>query len=312
MADEIDLLRGFRDETPGPSAGAWARARAAVAAARLEEGQPGPRRRRRRPGLPRRAWIAAAAAVVLVAAGGAAAGLAVSGGSAGPPDRGHTAAGAGLMTVEGCPDLDAVSGTLVQADGASLVLKIPGGHRMTVTTRASSTISRQVPGSLGDVTNGAYVIVFGTTAGGQLAAKDVNIGANPLPVPAGGDGQPRSRSGHRHGIPRGLAIGTVSGVRAGGFTVVMGDSIDVPVTTSGSTAVLRLTGASVSQLRVGELTDAFGSAGPHGTLVASTVEQGSQLPHLDRGGTIARLHSQGCSPAAITTAALFTGGWRGR
>jgi hypothetical protein len=216
------------------------------------------------------------------------------------------------MAVEGCPGLDAVSGTLVQADGASLVLKIPGGHRMTVTTRASSTISRQVPGSVGEVTDGAYVVVFGTTSDGRLAAKDVNIGANPLPMPAGRDGQPRSRSGHRRGIPRGLAIGTVSGVRAGGFTVVMGGSIDVPVTTSGSTAVLRLTGASVSQLRIGELTDAFGSAGPHGTLAASTVEQGSQLPHLDRGGTIARLHSQGCSPAAITTAALFTGGWRGR
>ena len=200
MADEIDLLRGFRDETPGPSAGAWARARAAVAAARLEEGQPGPRRRRRRPGPPRPAWIAAAA-VVLVAAGGAAAGLAAGGGNAGPPGQGHTAAGAGLMAVEGCPGLDAVSGTLVQADGASLVLKIAGGHRMTVTTRASSTISHQVPGSVGDVTNGAYVIVFGTTSGGRLAAKDVNIGANPLPVPAGGDGQPRSRSGHRHGIP---------------------------------------------------------------------------------------------------------------
>jgi hypothetical protein len=215
------------------------------------------------------------------------------------------------MAVDGCPGLDAVSGTLVRVDGASLVLKIPGGHRMTVTTRASSTISRQVSGSVGEVTDGAYVIVFGTTSGGRLAAKDVNIGANPLPMPAGGDGQPRSRSRHRHGIPRGLAIGTVSGVRAGGFTVVMGGSIDVPVSTSSSTAVLRLTGASVSQLRIGELTDAFGSAGPHGRLAATTVEQGSQLPHLDQGG-IARLHSRGCSPAAITTAALFTGGWRGR
>jgi hypothetical protein len=37
MPDEIDLLRIFRDETPGPSTDAWARARAAVAAARSEE-----------------------------------------------------------------------------------------------------------------------------------------------------------------------------------------------------------------------------------------------------------------------------------
>ena len=70
--------------------------------------------------------------------------------------------------------------------------------------------------------------------------------------------------------------------------------------------------AVVSQLRIGELTNAFGSAGPHGTLAATTVQQGSQLPHLDKGGKIARLHNRGCSPAAITTAALFTRDWGGR
>lgn len=37
MPDEIDLLRIFRDELPGPSSGAWERARAAVAAARSDE-----------------------------------------------------------------------------------------------------------------------------------------------------------------------------------------------------------------------------------------------------------------------------------
>jgi hypothetical protein len=37
VTDEIDVLRTFRDETPGPSTDAWARARAAIAAARSEE-----------------------------------------------------------------------------------------------------------------------------------------------------------------------------------------------------------------------------------------------------------------------------------
>jgi hypothetical protein len=54
VTDEIDVLRTFRDETPGPSTDAWARARAAIAAARSEEEEPtifpnatGPGRRRR-------------------------------------------------------------------------------------------------------------------------------------------------------------------------------------------------------------------------------------------------------------------------
>ena len=89
------------------------------------------------------------------------------------------------MAVEGCPGLDAVSGTLVQADGASLVLKTPGGHRMTVRTRASSTISRQVPGSVDEVTNGAYVIVFGTTAGGQAGRQGREHRRQPAPGAGG-------------------------------------------------------------------------------------------------------------------------------
>jgi hypothetical protein len=47
VPDEIDLLRMFRDEMPGPSTDAWARARAAIAVARSEE-NPAARRPRRR------------------------------------------------------------------------------------------------------------------------------------------------------------------------------------------------------------------------------------------------------------------------
>jgi hypothetical protein len=42
--DEIDLLKGFRDDMPDPSTDAWLRARAAIAAARAESGKT--RRRR--------------------------------------------------------------------------------------------------------------------------------------------------------------------------------------------------------------------------------------------------------------------------
>lgn len=70
MIDEIEVLRVFRDEMPGPSTDAWARARSAVAAAKLEE-EParrrrrrGPARRRRGPARLRLVSVAAVAAVV--------------------------------------------------------------------------------------------------------------------------------------------------------------------------------------------------------------------------------------------------------
>jgi hypothetical protein len=50
MPDELDALRRFRDETPGPSTDAWNRARAAIAAARAEEEPAGRRRGHRLPG----------------------------------------------------------------------------------------------------------------------------------------------------------------------------------------------------------------------------------------------------------------------
>lgn len=71
MTDEIEVLRLFRDEMPGPSTDAWTRARSAIAAARAEEEQAGWRHGRgpgrQGPGLrklfPMAAGIAVAAAV---------------------------------------------------------------------------------------------------------------------------------------------------------------------------------------------------------------------------------------------------------
>ncbi len=303
MTDEIDVLRRFRDEMPAPSAGAWARARTAIEAARSAEGQPGrqhERDPRRRPSL----WIAAAVAGILVVAGGTWAGLAAAGGA--PDSRTGSGLAAGLTAVDGCPGLEATSGSAVRVQGSGVVLKTRGGRLVTVTTRASSAVYRQVAGSAGEITDGGRVIVHGATARGRLAATQVIIGASLL-VPPGF--RPHPSRLRRPAIPQGFAIGTVTGARAGGFTVVMAGGIDVPVTTSGSTIVFRLARSSVSQLRAGERTLAFGTAGPHGTLAAASVDQGNQLPQIQPGGSgIARLHRQGCSPTAVATAALFSAG----
>jgi hypothetical protein len=72
MPDEIDLLRGFRADTPEPDAAAWNRARTALAEARAGEpgAQPAPVRRHRNRWRPkgRRVTISAVAAIVAAAA----------------------------------------------------------------------------------------------------------------------------------------------------------------------------------------------------------------------------------------------------
>jgi hypothetical protein len=73
MPDELDALRQFRDETPGPSTDAWNRARAAIAAARAEEEPagrgPGRRSPRRQPGQRRVLWMVTVGAVAAAVAG---------------------------------------------------------------------------------------------------------------------------------------------------------------------------------------------------------------------------------------------------
>src|SRR5262249_53364268 len=78
MPDEIDLLRMFRADTPGPDDAAWERARSAVALAE-DAATPGPRSRRRWPPVQRfgrgrvtsgRGILAAAVASVVGGASG--------------------------------------------------------------------------------------------------------------------------------------------------------------------------------------------------------------------------------------------------
>ncbi|MGH3215700.1 MAG: hypothetical protein ACRDNZ_00260, partial [Streptosporangiaceae bacterium] len=67
MVDEIEILRIFRDEIPGPSTDAWARARSAIAVARSEEEPAG--HQRRGPGWRRLFPLAAVAAAATAAVG---------------------------------------------------------------------------------------------------------------------------------------------------------------------------------------------------------------------------------------------------
>jgi hypothetical protein len=74
VADEIELLRRFIDEIPGPSTDAWARARAAIATACSEE-EPAGHLPERRLGRHRRRLLAVTAGAAVAAAAGLLVGL---------------------------------------------------------------------------------------------------------------------------------------------------------------------------------------------------------------------------------------------
>lgn len=256
-----------------------------LAADAPEVAQPArPRRARRRvPARPvRRAMLAVgsvAAVLVLLVAIGSAAGVVhvhFGGGST------QTA----LTAVSGCTRLDQASGTLQRVDGSSVVIKTASGQLVTVTTTAATKVNASGT-VLGDITDGARVLVAGTGDGGTIAANLIFVGGNPS-----------------LNVPGTLTVrGTVSGAGTSGFTVVTSAGTRVPVTTSGGTSVTVL-GASLDQLQAGGHTTVIGVAGPGGTLSAKGIVQPPTWP---AGGHVT-VTMRDCSPASINHAIMALAG----
>lgn len=255
-----------------------------------------------------RLLVAAVAAVVL-AAGGLSYGLVRELGGNGNASA-HTAAG--VTAVNGCSGLDAASGTLERVTGSGMVLKTPGGEPVTVTTSASAKISRQVAGTVSDITDGAYVSVDGTGSHGGIAAQRIMIATLPElygAAPTGhGQGHPAGHPRQRSSLaPGGGAEGTVTDASTGSFTVIVPGGVPVRVTTSDSSTVYTQAAATLGQLRAGGFVVAVGSAKADGALAAATVEQGADMPHIQHGNGIVQEPWLGCSPAAVATALLAAG-----
>jgi len=255
-----------------------------LAATAPEAAAPARPRRTGRPVLARagrRALLvagSAAAALVLFVGGGSVTGLVQLHLGGGAPGTGTVVA-----AVSGCTGLELATGTLEQVNGSSLVIKTASGQPVTVTTTATTFVS--VSGALlNDITDGASVMVRGSSSGGTIAAAIVTVG------------QPFSAVNPSGFVP---VQGTVSDASADGFTLVTSTGTRVPVTTSGDTLVV-VPHASPGQLPVGVPIFAVGLAGSDGTLSAHAVAAVSQLPSGPQLRESVKVKD--CSPSSIQEA----------
>jgi hypothetical protein len=178
------------------------------------------------------------------------------------------------LTATSCPSMKLAIGTLTSVSGSTLVIKPVIGPAVRVSTSASTTVTREVKGTLADVRDGMHVIVSGARSGGQITARRIGVtpsslaGKAPaLSVPA----LPVQR--FQPALALGLANGTVADATSGGFTVDEPGGTHVRVSTSSATTVVTLVKVTVAGLRTGERTVAVGSVTGHNALAASTVEQ---------------------------------------
>ena len=186
-----------------------------------------------------------------------------------------------LTAVTGCSRLEQVHGTLDRVHGSSLVIKAASGQPVAVTTTATTFVSMS-GALLSDITDGASVMVRGSSSGGTIKATIVTVG------------QPFSVVNPPGFVP---VQGKVSDASTAGFTLVTSSGTRIPVTTSAGTLVV-IPHASRGQLHAGVTIFALGHAGPDGTLSARAVAAVSQLPsgaHID-------VSVRDCSPSSIDDA----------
>jgi hypothetical protein len=244
------------------------------AAGRPPLGAASPAAKRARWGLP--GWHPAAAAAVTVAVlGGGGLGIAST---LSPGVRGTGPVMTAALTATSCRSLKLAIGTLASVSGSTLVIKPVIGPAVRVSTSASTTVAREVKGTLADVRDGTHVIVSGARSDGQITARRIGVTPSSLAGKAPVLSVPALPVQRFHpalalGLALGLANGTVADATAGGFTVDEPGGTHVRVSTLSSTTVVTLVKVTVAGLRTGQRTVAVGSVTGHDALAASSVEQ---------------------------------------
>jgi len=188
-----------------------------------------------------------------------------------------------LTSVTGCSQVQQADGTLEQVSGTSLVIQTASGQPVTVTTTSATFVS--LSGALlGDITDGASVMVRGYSSSGTIAAAIITVG------------QPFSAVNPAGFVP---VQGTVADAGPAGFTLVTSAGTRIPVTTSASTLVI-VPHASPGQLPAGVTIFAVGTPGPDGTLAAQAVAAVSQL--RSGGHLKVSVRVKDCSPGSVIEA----------
>ena len=190
-----------------------------------------------------------------------------------------------LTAVTGCAQLEQADGTLERVNGSSVVIKTASGQPVTVTTTATTKVTA-FGALLGEITDGAAVLVAGTGSDGTITADLILVNG------------PASLN-----IPGTVTVrGTVSDVTTVGFTVISSGRTRVRVSTSGGTSVTVFQ-ASLGQLQAGGSTVVIGRPGPDGLLSALGVVQPPTWP----SGAHTSVSMRDCSPASIDHAIMALG-----
>lgn len=221
--------------------------------------------------------LAAAASAGLIAAAGY--GLWPQGSGTGPARTpvsfsAREVAAIGLMDTE-CQSLKVAAGTLRSKDGSTLVVETAEGKQIRIDASAVSRVTRQVAGSLSDLSDGTRVMVHGEgdEAGKTITAETVLVGGPQMKPP-------KLPGGMASGIAsmmasRGTVMGTVGEVGSDGFTVTGTGGIRVRVAATGSTTFVKQEQARPDQLEVGKYTVVVGTLNGDKSLKATTVQQDS-------------------------------------
>ncbi|MEV0613480.1 hypothetical protein AB0I81_09155 [Nonomuraea sp. NPDC050404] len=183
------------------------------------------------------------------------------------------AVAASAVVATECADLKVAAGTLESADGGSLMLRTTNGKEIKVAGN-DAKVTRQVAGTLADITDGTTVMVRGegVESGDKVTAQQVAVLPHTMKMPQ------MPNWGGRLNITkmmatRGTAMGTVSGNSAAGFTIKGRDGTAIQVATSDSTSVTKQETTDTSGLVKGKYTVAVGTLQDDGTLIATTIQQ---------------------------------------
>jgi hypothetical protein len=173
-----------------------------------------------------------------------------------------------------------LAGTVSSFNGTDLVLATRQGGSATVMTSASTTVSKSVTATVGDIAandtvvvtgpvnpDGSYAasaIVVGGLGGGGLGAGGLggNRTGTPSPRPSGAGGFGGRRSG---------TAGTVTAVKGGILTLTTAQGSTVTVVTSGSTLVSKAVAGALSDLSPNLTVTVTGPQNADGTYTATRI-----------------------------------------